>query len=197
MPVDTRMRSRHARVVDAVGRLWAAPEHHRHLLARKNPAQVEPDEADAVGFGSRLDAAKLRCCGIGGAAAAGDQHPDRLGAAAQGDAVEAAKARLHRRRQAFVDIRCDQGLVVAGMVEQACRDVDRIAKTVARHLDDFAARQGHLQAQPAQPGRCAALVPARNHLLQRFVHAQVRAHPRCSKAPRRCARRGGHRQWRR
>ena len=38
-------------------------------------------------------------------------------------------------------------LVVAGVVEQACRDVDGIAEIVARHLDDFALCQPDLEFQ--------------------------------------------------
>ena len=75
-----------------------------------------------------------------------------------------------RDRQVGQHVGGDQGLVVAGVVEQARGDVDRIAEAVARHLDHFAARQRHLQAQAAQAGRRAVLAAARDEALELVVH---------------------------
>jgi hypothetical protein len=61
--------------------------------------------------------------------------------------------------QALQHLDGDQGLVVAGMVEQARRHVDGVAEAVAGHLDDFAARQRHLQSQHAQAREAPRSLP--------------------------------------
>ena len=78
----------------------------------------------------------------------------RLDAAAQLHLVEAAKARALPVAEQLDHARGRQGLVVAGVVEQAGRDVDRVAEDVARHFDDLAVRQADLELERhRRPGR--------------------------------------------
>ena len=78
----------------------------------------------------------------------------RLDAAAQLHAVEAAEARALFLVEPGEDVGGDQRLVVAGVVEQPGRDVDRVAEHVARHLDHLAAGQRDLQLQRLPAPAC-------------------------------------------
>ena len=70
-----------------------------------------------------------------------------------GDAVQAAEAPLGGVVQAGQHLGGDKGLAVAGVVDEAGRDVDRVAEAVAIELDHLATGQCHLQrAWPAGLG---------------------------------------------
>ena len=139
---------------------------------RRRGCMSSQAQADAFGLGRRARCRRTAWSRLSPRGAALEHvHLHRLGAAAQVHAVEAAKARAVVARQAGQHLGGDQRLVVAGVVEQARRDVDGIAVAVAGHLDDLAARQRDLQAQRAQARRGAALAAARDDVLERVVHA--------------------------
>ena len=151
-------------------RLRAAPQHHRQPVARAMSRLVRMPQSGGC-LRARLVGHQLRrrrpwprrsLARLPLAAEQSAHAPARHGrAGASSRGCENAPGR--RGLEAGVDLLGDQGLVVAGMVEQACRDVDRVTETVAPHLDDLATRQRHLQAQAAQAGRgtmrAAALAP--------------------------------------
>jgi hypothetical protein len=149
------------------------PKHDGQLADVEHAVQVGPLQANAVGLG-RCEHRLTELCGGGIDAAVRLEHEDMhgLGAAAQIDAIEAAETRTPGRRQAVAELGRHQGLVVAGMVDQARRDVDGVAEAVALHLDDLAVGHRHLQAQRLEAGGGAALTAHGDQAGECFVHGQ-------------------------
>ena len=166
MPVDARMRARHAGVVDADrSPAGCGPAPPAGLgRRRRGSGRARPGgclRARATGSTGRRTAVaavspKRRT------PRAGARAPARRGrAAASGRGCESAS--VARAGRPVEHARGDQRLVVAGVVEQARGHVDGVAEAVARHLDDLAARQRHLQAQRrAGRARRAVLAAARH-----------------------------------
>ena len=170
MPVQPRMRSRYPAVIDPEIGLRAAPQHHRHVLAVERLVDVQPDQPHRLRLQRVRYAAKLGGRHVNAAAPAHHMHLHRLGPATQVHPVERAEARPQLVGQAGQHLAGDQGLVVAGMVDQPGGHVDGVAKAVAAHFNHLATGQRHLQAQAAQAGRCAPLAAPDDQQLQLFVH---------------------------
>ena len=106
-----------------------------------------PDQPQPIGLSRRDEAAEQGGSQIREFTLFQHEDLDRLDPSAQLEPIETPQLQSILSRQRFHDRGCDQGFVVAGMLEKASGDVDRVAEKILAHLHDLATRHADLQPQ--------------------------------------------------
>ena len=176
--VDAGVGARDPGVVDAERTGGATAQDQRQLAAFEHLGSAVPFHAQAAGLVDAHARFELRGGSVG--IAAGQQvDVHRLHAAAQVHFIEVAQPGAGFPGEFLEDLAGDQGLVVAGVVDQAGGHVDGVAEAIATDLDHLTRGHRHLQLQPGRGIDLAAVRgggPGRG-LGQGFVHLD-RGHDR-------------------